>query len=92
MKSSFIPHSAAFDWWMPNHTAPTPTRATTHQNQSGRMRSATFRALSKAQATVKRARASFHDATAPSMFSGRRRPSRGTRATASRMPRWGRRA
>ena len=31
------------------------------------MRSATFRALSKAQATVKRARPSFHDATAPSM-------------------------
>ena len=41
--------------------------ATTHQNQSGRVRLATFLPTITAHTAVRRARPSFHDATAPSM-------------------------
>src|SRR5215207_1139714 len=83
---------AAFDWWIPNHTAATATSAASHQNQSGRARSATFCAVSTAHTAVKMASPSFQEATEPSTPSGSRRPSSGRKAAAKRMPRCGRRA
>ena len=66
MKSSFSPHSAALDWWMPNQITADgdEARPATRTSRAGPAR-ATRWTLMTAHAAVKRARPSFHDATEP---------------------------